>query len=121
MLGLIVGIVALVAAGCLVACAIALTIRWLRNKIRQKLEQKNVKKVAVADLQELIDECDNSVSLSDLDDLVDQGYTHMMVDVGYDGKVANEVEIIKDTNDSIDRDVQELLSRTNQGMVIVEM
>lgn len=120
MLALIAGIVGLVALGCLVAYVIALTIKWLRNKIKEKLQKRNVKKVAVADLEELIDECDNSVSLSELDDLVDQGYTHMMVDVGYDGKVVGDVEVIKDTNDSIDRDVEELLNRTNQGMVIVE-
>ena len=120
MLTLIAGIVGLIALGCLVAYVIVLTIKWLRNKIREKLSQKNVKKVAVADLEELINECDNTVSLSDLDDLVDEGYTHLMVDVGYDGKIVGDVEVIKDKNDSIDKDVEELLSRTNQGMVIVE-
>lgn len=120
MLGLIAGIVGLIALGCLVAYVIVLTIKWLRNKIKEKLQKKNVKKVAVADLEQLIDECDNSVSLNELDNLVDQGYTHMMVDVGYDGKVVGEVEVIKDENDNIDRDVEELLNRTNQGMVIVE-
>ena len=120
MLGLIAGIVGLIALGCLVAYVVVLTIKWLKNKIKEKLQKKNVKKVAVADLEQLIDECDNSMSLKELDDLVDQGYTHMMVDVGYDGKVVGEVEVIKDESDNIDRDVEELLNRTNQGMVIVE-
>ena len=120
MFGLLAGIVGLIALGCLVAYAIVLTIKWLRNKIKEKLAKKNVKKVAVADLEKLIEECDNTVSLNELDDLVDEGYTHLAVEVGHDGKVVGDVEVIKDENESIDRDVEELLNRTNQGMVIVE-
>lgn len=120
MFGLIASIVGLIALGCLIAYAVVLTIKWLRNKIAEKLEKKNVKKVAVADLEELIDECDNTVSLKDLNDLVNEGYTHLMADVGYDGKIVGEVEVIKDENDTIDKDVEELLNRTNQGMVVVE-
>lgn len=117
---LIAGIVGLIAAGCIIAYVIILTIKWLRNKISEKLAKKNVEKVAVADLEELINECDNTVSLNSLNDLVDEGYTHMMVDVGYDGKVVGDVEVIKNINDSIDKDVEELINRTKQGMVIVE-
>lgn len=120
MFSLIAGIVGLVALGCIVAYAVVVTIKWLKNKIKEKFEQKNVKKVAVADLEELINECDNTVSLSDLDDLVDEGYTHMMVDVDYDGKVVGDVEVIKNKDDSLDQDVENFLNKTNQGMVIVE-
>lgn len=120
MLGLLAGIVALIAAGCLVAYAIVLTIRWLRNKIKEKFAKRTVKKVVVADIEELINECDNTISLSALDELVDDGATHMVVEVGYDGKVAGDIEVIKDQNDSLDKDVEELINRTNQGMVIVE-
>lgn len=118
--GLIAGIIAMVAAGCLAAYAISLTIKWLREKITNKLKQKNVKKVAVADLQEMIDSCENTISLGDLNELADDGYTHMMADVGYDGQIVGDIELIKDTNDSIDEDIDELLNRTNQGMIIVE-
>ena len=120
MLTLIAGLVGLIALGCLVAYAVVLTFRWLKNKIREKLAKKNVKKVAVADLEELINECDNTVSLSGLNDLVDEGYTHIMADVGYDGKIVEDVEVIKDESDTIDREVDELINRTRQGMVIVE-
>lgn len=120
MFGLIAGIIGLIAMGCLVAYAIVLTIKWLRNKIREKLAKRNVKKVAVTDLQQLIDECDNKVSMKDLDNLVDDGYTHLMAEVGYDGNIVGDVEVIQDQNDTVDRDVEELLNRTNQGMVIVE-
>lgn len=120
MFALIAGIVGLIAIGCLVAYAVVLTIKWLRNKIAEKLAKKNVKKVAVADLEDLINECDNTVSLKELDNLVDEGYTHMTAEVGYDGKIVGDVEVIRDKNDTVDRDVEELLNRTNQGMVIVE-
>lgn len=120
MLALLVGIIGLIAAGCLVAYAAVVTIKWLKNKISEKLAKRNVNKVAVADLEELINECDNTVSLSDLNELVDQGYTHMVADVGYDGKIVDDIEMIKDESDSINRDVQELLNRTKQGMIVVE-
>lgn len=120
MLTILAGLVGLIALGCLVAYAVILTIKWLKNKIKEKLAKKNVKKVAVADLEELINECDNTVSLSSLDELVDEGYTHMMADVGYDGQIVGDVEVIKDQNDTIDREVDELINRTKQGMVIVE-
>lgn len=120
MIGLIAGIVSLIALGCLVAYTIVLTIRWLRNKIVEKLKNKNVKKVAVADIEDLINGCENTTSLKDLDNLLDEGYMHMMVDIGHDGKIVGDVEVIKDLNDTIDSDVEELLNRTNQGMVIVE-
>ena len=120
MLGLVVGIIGLIAAGCLVAYAVVLTVRWLKNKIKEKFQKKNVKKVAVADIQELVNNCDNSMSLKDLEDLTDEGYTHMMVDIGHDGNVVGDLEIIQDKNDSLDEDVEELLNRTKQGMLIVE-
>lgn len=120
MLGLLMGIVGLISLGCLVAYVIVLTIKWIKNKVSEKLAKKNVKKVAVADLEELIEECDNNISLDDLDKLVDEGYTHMMAEVGYDGQVIGDIEVIKDQNETIDKDVEELLNRTNQGMVIVE-
>lgn len=119
MLGIILGIVGLVAAGCLVAYAIVLTIRWLTKKIKEKLAAKNAKKVAVADLEELINDCDNKISLSDLEGLTDQGYSHLVATVDNSGKVS-DVEVIKDTSASIDEEVDQLINRTRQGMVVIE-
>lgn len=118
MIGLIAGIVGLIAAGCLVAYAIILTFRWLKNKIKEKLAAKNAKKVAVADLDELIESCDNTVTLSDLESLSDEGYTHLMATVDDNGKVS-DVEVIRDTNDSIDEEVERFINRTGDGMVVV--
>lgn len=118
MLGLIAGIVGLVAAGCLVAYAIILTFRWLKNKIKEKLAAKNIKKVAVADLDELIESCDNTVTIDQLEELSDEGYTHLVAAVDDNGKV-NDVEVIRDTNNTIDEEVDLFINRTGEGMVVV--
>lgn len=118
MLGLILGIVGLIAAGCLVAYAILLTFRWLKNKIKEKLAAKNAKKVAVADLDEMIEQCDNTVTLDQLEELSDEGYTHLMATVDDNGKV-DDVEVIRDTSDSIDEEVDRFINRTGEGMVVI--
>ena len=118
MLGLIMGIIGLVAAGCLVAYAVVLTFRWLTNKIKAKLAAKNAKKVAVADLDELINSCDNTASIDDLEHLTDEGYTHMMATVDNSGKVS-DVEVIRDTSYTIDDEVEQFINRTGEGMVVI--
>lgn len=118
MLTLIAGIVGLIAAGCLVAYAIILTFRWLKNKIKEKLAARNAKKVAVADLDELIESCDNTVTIDQLEELSDEGYTHLMATVDDSGKV-NDVEVIRDTSGTIDEEVEQFINRTGEGMVVV--
>lgn len=117
MIGLIAAIVGMVAAGCLLAYAIVVTIKWLKNKIKEKLAAKNVSKVAYADIERLIDECDNTMSMNAFNDLVDNGYTHVMVSVDDNGKIVGDVEIIKDENDTIDEEVERLLGK--KGMVVI--
>lgn len=118
MIGLIAGIIGLIATGCLIAYAIVLTFRWLKNKIKEKLANKNVKKVAVADLDELIKSCDNTLTLDQLEKLADEGNTHLMATVDESGKV-NDVEVIRDTNDTIDEEVDRFINRTGEGMVVI--
>ena len=119
MFAILAGIVGLIALGCIVAYAIIVTFKWLKNKIKEKLAAKNAKKVAVADLNELIDECDNKVSLKDLENLTDEGYTHLVATVDTDNKVS-DVEVIKDKNETIDSEVESLINRTHKGMVVIE-
>ena len=111
-------VIGLVAAGCLVAHLVVLTIKWLINKIKEKLDAKNAKKVAVADLEKLISECDNTMSVDELDNYVDQGYSHVMVEVDDNNKIVGDIEIYGDENGNLDEEVQELLGR--KGMVVVE-
>lgn len=119
MISIILGILGVIAAGCLVAYAVILTFKWLVNKVKEKLSQKNVKKVAVADLEELINNCDNKMSFSDLESLTKEGYTHVVATVDNDGNVS-EVEAIKDTSETIDQEVEELINRTGDGMIVIE-
>ena len=119
MFGLILAIASVVALGCLIAYAVVLTFRWLKNKIKEKLTQKNAKKVAVADLSEMIDSCENKMSLSDLENLQDEGYTHLVATVDNNGQVS-EVEVIKNTADDIDEEVERFINRTGEGMVVIE-
>ncbi len=116
-MGLFLTIVGLITIGAIITYAVSLTFRWLKNKIKEKLAAKRVKKVAVADLEELIDKCENRVSVDALDNLVNEGYSHVMVEVDNNNKIDN-VEVIQDTNDYLDEDVKRLLG--SQGMVVVE-
>lgn len=116
MLGLFLSIAAFAAIGAIVAYAVILSFRWLKNKIREKFREKNVKKVAVADLQKMIDECENTVSMEELDELSEQGYTHVMATVDNAGKVSG-LDVIKDENESLDEQVDRMLGR--EKMVVV--
>lgn len=118
MLGVLLGIAAAVAVGALVAYAIALTMKWITNKVREKMAMRNVKKTAVADIEKLIDECDNKVSMEELEKMADKGYSHVMVSMDSNNEIIGDVEIIKDTNDELDREVRQLLGR--EHMVVIE-
>lgn len=117
--GIIAGIIALVAVGAIVAHAIIVTFNWLKRNIKERILAKKAKKVAVADLNKLIDECGNKTSISDLDEIANEGYTHVIASVN-DNDVVEDVEIIKNTNDKIDEEVENLINRTGEGMVVIE-
>ena len=118
MIGLIAGIIGIVALGCLVTHVIMLTFRWLANKIREKFAKKETQKVAVADLHEMIESCDNTMTIDQLEKLEDEGYTHWVATVDDNGKVS-DVEAIKDKNDTIDEEVDRFINRTGDGMVVI--
>jgi hypothetical protein len=121
-MSLIVGIIALIAIGCLIAYAIALSIKWIRNKVKEKLESKKTSKVAVAEIEHLLEqaiaESENTTTLAALDKLVDEGHTHILVGVDVNGNVIGDVELIKDENDQLDDEVNQLLGR--ERLVIIE-
>lgn len=118
-MGVLLGIIGLIALGCLVAYAVIVTLRWLTNKVKEKLRQRNAKKVAIGDMEEMIANCENRRSVKDLEDLTDQGYTHVLATVE-DGNKVSDVEVIKDTSEMIDEDVEELINGSGQGMVVIE-
>ena len=87
--------------------------------VKTQYKGKDICKVAVADLNKLIDECDNKTTISDLDEIANEGYTHIIASVN-DNDVVEDVEIIKNTNDEIDEEVDNLINRTGKGMVVIE-
>lgn len=107
-----------VAAGTLIAKAIMMTINWLRNKIKAKLAKRNTQKVAVAELGKLVEKCENQASLADLEELCEQGCSHVIASVNTSGEV-EDVELIEDTSKVIDQDVKTLINRTGEGMVVI--
>lgn len=118
MLGLILAIAGAVALGCLIAWVVALTIKVLYRKIRELLSKRNVKKVAAVDLQAMIDNCSNTTSLSALEALADEGTTHLMAEVDRNGQIVDDVTAVKDLNEGAE--VDDLINRTGEGMVVVE-
>lgn len=112
-------ILGLIALGIIATTVVALTVTWIVRKIKEKKALGYVKKVMVTDIRELANSCDNTVTLDQLDELVDKGYTHIMADVNSTGEVVGEVEVIKDTNQTLDDEVEKLLGR--KGMVVVEV
>lgn len=111
-MGLIFSIAAVIAAGCIIATIIKLTINWLKNKIKEKIQQKNAKKVAFMDLEKMVEECPNEMSLAEL---LDEGDTHIMATVDSNGKI-DEVEIFKDEGFG-DSEVDRMLG--SEGMVVI--
>lgn len=122
MLSILAGITVFLAIGNLVAYTIILTLSWLINKIKQKFEDKKTKKLAVAELDKLIQSCSNRISLEQLEQLNEvsnEGYTHLMATVD-DSGIVNDVEVIKDINESLDEEVVRFINKNNEGMVVIE-
>lgn len=112
------GIAALLALGAFIVWVVRLTIRALRDKIHQKIEAENAKKVAVAHLRDMANNCENRVTRNELDKLCDEGYTDVVAAVDASGEVVGDVELVKDTNTTRDSKVQRLLG--SEGMVVIE-
>lgn len=119
MLGLILSVIGIVAVGGLVAYAIVLTFKWLKNQIEERIRQKNAKKVAVIEMEKLIEECDNKVSLDTLKKVKNDGATHVIASVNSSNKV-EDVKLFRDTSSTIDSEVDEFINRTGERMVVVE-
>lgn len=121
MLSLMIAIAGMIGAGYLVAITVLLTFAWLTSKIRQRFADKKAKKVAVAELDRLIQSCSNIVSLEQveqLNEVSNEGYTHLMATVDDTGKVY-DVEVIKDTSDTLDEEVSRFINNTDEGMVVI--
>lgn len=117
MLGVILGIAALVAFVTVVVKLTLFLMSWLTNKVKEKLRNRNTQKVAVGDLNEIIKNCDNEVALDELENLVDEkGATHIIADVDYSGNVV-DVEAID--AEKVERRVYDTINKTGEGLVLI--
>ena len=123
MIGLIFAIIGMIVAGVFIAYVIKMTSKWIINKINEMAAKKNAKKVAVGDLIKLIEEArennDNRINRNDLNQINNQGYSHFVVTVDSDNQIIDEVELIKDQNDTLDAEVEKMLG--NSGFLVVEV
>ncbi len=108
-----------IAAGLFIGYIVAITFSWLRNKINEKAAQKRVKKVIVADMENLVKNSENKISLEDLNAMTGENRAEVIAAVDSNNEIVGDVEIAKDSNLDLDAAVEELLGR--EKSVIVEV
>jgi len=115
----IIGIIAgAIIVGALVSYAVYLTGKWLRDKIKEMIAKKHAKKVLISDIENLVKNCDNKKTLSELNKLVEVGYDFVAVAVDDTGKnIVGDAEIIKDINDELDDEVEQMLG--SERMILI--
>ncbi len=105
----------ILASAALLIYAVAMTAIWFKDKVKSKMAQKNVKKVAAGDLSKLINNCENQVSLDELEKYADEGYDNFVVAVDSNGRAVGDVELLQDTSSG--SDMRKIYGR--EGMVVV--
>ena len=88
-----------------------LNVKYLISKVKNMMAKKNVKKVAVMELEKLIEECPNQTSLAELED---EGVDAIFASVDEYGNVV-DVECV--SADIIDPSFQEKLG--DEGMLVI--
>lgn len=116
MLGLILGIAALAAFITIVVKLTLLAMSWISNKVKEKLKNRNTQKVALGDINKIIESCDNQIAIDELEKIADEGVTHIVADVDYNGNVES-VEAYD--VDKIEGRADELINRTGEGLVVI--
>lgn len=111
-------IIGAIAAGLFVGYLVAITFTWLKNKITSKAAEKRVKSVVVADMENLVRNSSNKITLDELNNITGGRRAEVIAGVDENNRIVGDVEIAKDTNNYLDPDVQELLGR--EKTVVVE-
>ena len=119
LVGLIGAIAAGVAAGILIAKLVQLTFNVLINKIKQKLAKRNVSKVGIGSIKDMIDKCPNIKTVSELEEMQKQGITHITAEVQTDGTIDenNGIELWNDQTK--DKRVADYIDATGDGWLVV--
>lgn len=108
-----------IAAGLFVGYLVIITFNWLKNKIITLAAQKRVKKVVVADMEHLVKNSTNKISLSELNSITGGRRAEVIAAVDCDNQIVGDIEIAKDKNSTLDSEVEELLGRDKT--VVVEV
>ena len=121
LIGTIIGGIVLAVAGYFI---LKLTLGWIMNKIDEYFSNKETDAVntkidatVVADIDEMMDKCQNRKSYELLKKEREKGYTHVMGKIS-GGKLTGDVDLVKDENDTLDPEVKTLLGP--EKMVIIE-
>ena len=98
--------------------AVKLTIKWIRKKVSEYFQNEEIDRAFIADINEMIDNCPNRKSYETLKEAREQGYTHVMGKIS-GGKLTGKIDLIKDKNDTLDPEVEELLG--SEKMAVIEI
>ena len=112
------GILALIAIGAVVFAVVNITLDWLRTKVKEKLQKKTVKKVFVKDIEQMVKECENKMTFDEFNDVKEAAKDADFVMATLDeNNQVDEVELIKDRNSKLDREVEELLKSRKEILI----
>lgn len=111
-------IIAAIVAGLFACYLVTITFTWLKNEIAIKSAEKRVKRVVVADMENLLINSNNKISLDKLNNITGGKRSVVIAGVDENNRIVGNVEIDTDKNDYLDPDVQELLGR--EKTVVVE-
>lgn len=108
---MLVAILAFLAAAVAVTYVIKVTFNWVRSRINEKIKKRNAKKVYLATVGKLVEECDNKRTLDELNN-----YDFVMASVNNQNQV-EDLDLIKNTDDKLDEEVDRLLSSKREVVI----
>ena len=110
-------ILGLIAAGTLVAVLVRFTLPWIVNRVKSAIASMKAKKVFVTTMERLVEDCPNTISLSNLEAMSNGRRTYVVADIDSNDQPGH-VDIVQDANDSLDEEVAEFLGK--EGKVVIE-
>ena len=94
-----------------------MSMSWLRDDVKKKLAVPGTVQVAVGEIRKMTE---LFPSVPEWEKLQNEGVTHMIASVDANGDVLS-VDLIRDTSLYGHKDVSELINRTGEGMVVINM
>ena len=110
-------IVGCILAGAAMAVLVVFTLKWIKDRVKKAITERKARKVFITSLDSLANECDNKISLDDLEKLADGHNAFVVADVQYDGSLG-QVDFVKDKNKTLDEEVAAFLKK--EGKVVIE-